>query len=67
MNIRILILPKYSHNLKTRAFADYEKYTTNDNVMECEYLKKVSVWLDVIFKTRFYRNIYQLKLPPATS
>lgn len=39
LNIRILILPKYNHILKTRAFADYEKYNTTDNIMECEHWK----------------------------
>lgn len=39
MNIRILILPKYSHILKTWASTDYEKYNTTDNIMECEHLK----------------------------
>lgn len=39
INIRILMLPKYSHILKTMAFADYEKYNPTENIMECEHLK----------------------------
>lgn len=39
MDIRILILPKYSHILETRAFAHYEKRNTTDSIMECEHSK----------------------------